>query len=125
MFKQWITILLVLWGISAKADDLCAVVLIEIDQELTLERQGFEATMRINNGLDTIPLSSLTVNVTFEDDNGNVVKATSDPNATDAAFFIRLDDSQNVDAVASGANGSLVSVPIAPLQVIDFAACLA
>jgi hypothetical protein len=36
------------------------------------------------------------VQVLFADEQGNVIKASSDPNASDAAFFIRLDDSQNV-----------------------------
>ncbi|XQE67004.1 calcium-binding protein [Pseudomonas sp. P3C3] len=110
MFKQWMAGLLALWSVGAWAEDkLCAVVLIEIAQELTLERQAFEATMRINNGLDTINLDTLKVNVLFEDDNGNVVKASSDPNATDAAFFIRLDDSNNVNSLQSGADGAITN----------------
>ena len=32
-------------------DSLCATVKLEIQQELTLERQAFDAHMRINNGL--------------------------------------------------------------------------
>jgi hypothetical protein len=88
---------LALWSVGAWAEEqLCAVVVIEIAQELTLERQAFEATMRINNGLDTIALDSLQVQVLFADEQGNVIKASSDPNASDAAFFIRLDYSQNV-----------------------------
>lgn len=109
MFKQWIAALLMLWSVGAWAEDLCAVVLIEIAQELTLERQAFEATMRINNGLETINLDKLTVNVLFTDEKGDVVKASSDPEATDAAFFIRLDDSQNVNNIASGAAGAITN----------------
>ncbi|WP_068830938.1 putative Ig domain-containing protein [Pseudomonas sp. BMS12] len=110
MFKQWMAGLLALWSVGAWAEDkLCAVVLIEIAQELTLERQAFEATMRINNGLDTINLDTLKVNVLFEDDKGNVVKASSDPNATDADFFIRLDDSNNVNSLQSGADGAITN----------------
>ncbi|MBI5787698.1 MAG: hypothetical protein HZA78_02430 [Candidatus Schekmanbacteria bacterium] len=45
--------------ISFAADSLCATVKIEISQELTLERQGFEAHMRINNGLTNISLETL------------------------------------------------------------------
>ena len=108
MFKQWMAGLLALWTVSAWAEDqLCAVVLIEIAQELSFERQAFEATMRINNGLDTIALDQLQVQVLFEDDQGNVIKASSDPNATDAAFFIRLDDYQNLNDVQSGADGAV------------------
>jgi hypothetical protein len=46
--------LLALLSVGAWAEErLCAVVLIEITQELTLEQQAFEATMRISNDLDT------------------------------------------------------------------------
>ncbi|WP_394239315.1 hypothetical protein, partial [Pseudomonas anguilliseptica] len=107
MFKQWMAGLLALWSVGAWAEELCAVVLIEIAQELSFERQAFEATMRINNGLDTIALDELKIQVLFEDDKGNVVKASSDPDATGAAFFIRLDDTQNVNNVQSGAEGAV------------------
>lgn len=110
MVKQWMAGLLALWSVGAWAEDqLCAVVLIEIAQELSFERQAFEATMRINNGLDSIALDQLQVQVSFEDDQGNVVKASSDPNSTDAAFFIRLDDSQNVNTLQSGNDGSVTN----------------
>ena len=72
-------------------EPVCARVKIEIKQELTLERQAFDATMRINNGLDTTSLDNVSVNVTFKDEQGNSVKATSDPNDTSASFFIRID----------------------------------
>lgn len=107
MFKQWMAGVLALWSVGAWAEELCAVVLIEIAQELSFERQAFEATMRINNGLDTIALDELKIQVLFEDDKGNVVKASSDPDANDAAFFIRLDDTQNVNNVQSGAEGAV------------------
>lgn len=107
MLKQWMAGLLALWSVGAWAEDLCAVVLIEIAQELSFERQAFEATMRINNGLDSIALDDLKIQVLFEDDQGNVVKASSDSDASDAAFFIRLDDTQNVNNVQSGADGAV------------------
>jgi hypothetical protein len=40
----------------------CATVKIQIVQELTLERQGFDAHMRIHNGLD-LPLEAVDVDV--------------------------------------------------------------
>ena len=42
----------------AHAESLCAVVKIEIKQELTFERQGFEGVMRIQNNLDGVDLAS-------------------------------------------------------------------
>jgi hypothetical protein len=43
-------------GARAADDAVCAQVKIEIKQELTLERQAFDAHMRINNGLSHITL---------------------------------------------------------------------
>lgn len=73
------------------ADSLCARVVIEIVQELTIERQGFEARLAINNGLTGIPIENVRVDVGFTDENGDPVQATTDPSNTDAAFFIRQD----------------------------------
>ena len=83
----------------AAGESLCAVVKIEIVQQLTLERQGFDAHMRINNGLPHTSLGNIDVDVTFADAAGNVVTATGDPNNTNALFFIRLDRMENVGAV--------------------------
>ena len=61
-----------------QAQSVCARVQIEIRQELTLERQAFDATMRINNGLATSALENVIVEVLFRDRHGNPVVATSD-----------------------------------------------
>lgn len=44
---------------------VCAEVKIEISQELTLERQGFDTRMKINNEFDSIPLEAVTICVNF------------------------------------------------------------
>lgn len=56
-----------LFPLSSSASDssVCAEVKIEIQQELTLERQAFDAHMRINNGLDQISIENVRVEVTF------------------------------------------------------------
>jgi len=87
-------------GESRAADSVCAVVKIEIKQELTLERQAFDATMRINNGLDTLSLENVAINVTFEDETGAAVEASSDPNNTTASFFIRIDSMTGINDIA-------------------------
>ncbi len=90
----------VVYPYKAQAEEtLCAEVVIEIQQELALERQAFEARMRITNALDTLSLDNVLVDVLFEDQEGNPVLATSDPNNTSAAFFIRIDDLNGVSAV--------------------------
>jgi hypothetical protein len=80
-------------------DSVCARVKIEIKQELTLERQAFDAHMRITNGLSHISLENLRVTVSFADADGSSVLASSDPDNTDALFFIRLDSMENIDDV--------------------------
>jgi len=65
---------------QASEDTICAVVKLEIAQELTLERQGFEAIMKINNALEDRPLTDVGVEVNFLDANGEVVLASSDSN---------------------------------------------
>lgn len=89
---------------TAAADSVCADVKIEIKQELTLERQAFDAHMRINNGLSHIMLENVAATVSFKDAAGNTIRASSDPNDTEALFFVRIDFLQNIDAVdGSGA----------------------
>ena len=107
-------ILLSLTGINSHADEsLCAVVKIEIQQELTLERQAFDAHMRINNGLPSSPLTSVNIDVLFEDAEGNTVLATSDPSNTNALFFIRVDHMQGIaDVNGSGTVAASTSADI-------------
>ncbi len=78
---------------------LCATVKIEIRQELTLERQAFDAHMRINNGLSHIPIEDVAVTVNFADEAGNPILASSNPDDTGALFFIRIDSMENIDDV--------------------------
>ncbi len=81
------------------ADSICARVKIEIKQEVTLERQAFDAHMRINNGLSNITLENVQVDVDFADEAGETVRASSDPNDPDALFFIRVDSMENIEHV--------------------------
>ncbi len=75
---------------------------IEIRQDLALERQAFDAHMRIDNGLDGLTLESVGVEVDFADERGKPILATSDPNALDALFFVRIDSMEGI-ADVSGA----------------------
>lgn len=99
---------------SPASNSLCAVVKIEIRQELTLERQAFDAHMRINNGLPHISLENVNVVVTFADEEGTPVLASSDPNNTEALFFIRADSS----GITGNNNGWNID-PIGPSSVAD------
>ncbi len=94
-FPSMMNVLLMLgaffWFCTAQAQTVCAEVKIEIQQKLNIERQGFIATMRIINGLETTSLTNIGVNVKFADRNGVAVRATSNPDDTSALFFIRED----------------------------------
>jgi len=85
---------------SGSSDDsVCARVKIEIRQELTLERQAFDAHMAINNGFSDITLTDIDIDVSFSDEDGNSVLASSDPDNAQALFFISLDSMDNIDDV--------------------------
>ena len=83
------------------ADDetVCAQVKIEVRQEMTLERQAFDAHMRINNGLSHITLQDVDVDVSFTDEEGNSVLASSNPGNTNALFYIRVDSMENIENI--------------------------
>jgi len=80
-------------------ESVCADVRIEIRQELTLERQAFDAFMRINNGLDTLSIDSVDIDVLFEDEDGAPVVASSDPNHPSAKFFITVSSLQGISDI--------------------------
>jgi len=82
------------------AESVCATVKIEIAQELTLEREGFDAHMRINNGIENIALNDVSVTVKFTDADGQPVVATSDSDNTHASFYIRVDSMSGIADVA-------------------------
>jgi hypothetical protein len=93
-------LVLLLPVVSFAADNsVCARVKIEIRQEMTLERQAFDAHMVINNGLTHIALENVDIDVTFSGKDGNPVLASSDPNNTNALFFIRMDSMENITNV--------------------------
>jgi len=106
LFITFQVIILLLFPFYSYAEDsLCARVKIEIKQELTLERQAFDAHMRINNGLTHITLTGVGIEVSFQNEDNETVTATSDPNDTNALFFIRIDSMENIADVDG--NGSL------------------
>ena len=94
-------------------ESVCAQVRIEILQELTLEREAFEARMTINNGLG-IPLDQLSVDVNFADSTGNPVRATSNPNDLTAKFFIRYQTGSGLPSSIAGGTSSRILWLIIP-----------
>lgn len=95
-------VLLSLIASSNKAvaeSSLCAEAQVDIAQELTLERQAFEAHLRINNGMANISLEDVVVEVEFTDEDGQVVQASSNASDSDpdVKFFIRLSSTEHVE----------------------------
>lgn len=78
-------------------ETVCARVKIEIKQELTLERQAFDAEMRITNALPVTPLTEVFVEVKVTDETGLPIPITEDPNDLSAKFFLRQTQKQNID----------------------------
>ncbi|WP_289030694.1 hypothetical protein [uncultured Paraglaciecola sp.] len=93
-------------------ESLCASVRIEIVQELAFERQGFDANMRITNSLEGISVENVKIDVLLMDESNEPVLASSDPDNTEALFFIRLDSLSGIEDVTGGG-------VIAPQSVAD------
>ncbi|MCJ7547064.1 MAG: Ig-like domain-containing protein, partial [Deltaproteobacteria bacterium] len=113
----WACIVLCLPILSSSAlaaDSVCAEVKLEISQELTLERQAFDAHMRITNGLTNISLQAVNIEVRFTDANGATVPASYDPHDTSALFFISLDTMENITDVTG--NGTVEPVTAADIH---------
>ncbi|MEM7395276.1 MAG: calcium-binding protein, partial [Verrucomicrobiota bacterium] len=81
---------------QAQLRSLCAEVQLQIVQEATLERQAFDAELRINNGLPNLALSDVNVSLKIQDADGNNVVFTDNPNDTNALFFVTVAGLQNI-----------------------------
>lgn len=98
---------------SAIAEEICAEVKIEILQEFSIERQAFEARMKISNQLDTFALENVRIDVDFADQDGLPVVASSDQNSADAKFFIRPSELINIaDISGDGVVGKSSSAEV-------------
>ena len=82
--------------VAAAVETVCARVKIEIKQELTLERQAFDAQMKINNTTADGVISNVSVDVKVTDENGAPIAITTDPNNQGAKFFLRVASKQGI-----------------------------
>lgn len=100
---------------AQQSQGACATVKIEIDQELSFERQAFDAKMKITNGLENKPLTQVSVNVWFKDQDGNPVSASTDPNASPLsnAFFYNVSSLDGVSAI----NGTAQIAPSSEAEI--------
>ena len=102
--------------ITLAEETVCAVVKIEIKQELTLERQAFDARMKITNSLDTASMDNVQVDVAFTDEDGNPVLATNDQNSEGASFYIRLDNQATTGITAVDGTESIAASSVADIH---------
>lgn len=86
-------------GHALAQETVCARVKIEIKQELTLERQAFDAEMKINNTTTSDVIQNVSVVVKVTDELGTPVLTTDDPNNLSAKFFVRIASKQNISDV--------------------------
>jgi hypothetical protein len=84
---------------SMAQETVCAKVKIEIKQQLTLERQAFDAQMSINNTTVSDVIQNVGVVVKVTDELGAPVAVTNDPNNLSAKFYIRVANQQNINAI--------------------------
>ena len=97
MFRVFVALLSMFaaqWALAQET--VCARVKIQIKQELTLERQAFDAEMNINNTTDSALIENVSVVVKVTDEAGTPVTVTSDPNDTSAKFFVRVSGKSNI-----------------------------
>jgi len=80
----------------------CARVQIQILQELTLERQAFDATMKINNTTDAGVIENVSAVVKVSDELGTPVPISSNPNDLSAKFFVKVSSKVAINDVDGG-----------------------
>lgn len=88
-------------GVRAE-DALCASVKLELSQQLTLERQAFNAKLVIHNGVAGINLTDVNVTMHFTTGSGDPVSYSSNPNATTNLFFVAAPSLQNISSLPGG-----------------------
>lgn len=92
---------------------VCATIKLEISQDVAFERQSFDAQLRIENGFPRLRLDDVDVKVFFTDEAGLPVAASSDPQNTDALFYIRQTSMQNIEDT----DGTGVVQPLSQVDV--------
>ena len=94
-------------GGARAADSVCAKVRIEISQEVTLERQAFEARMTITNDLPQGEVAEISAVLQFKDEGGEtVIYSTPTSTPTGAKFFVKAIEPA-IQSVAAGKSGTL------------------
>jgi beta propeller repeat protein len=90
LFAVLVVLLACCSGGQALAVGACAKVVLEIPQELTLERVAFDAKLVVTNNLFEKKLENLRVDIEIEDGEGN---------SNDDLFFVATPTTSNINAV--------------------------
>jgi uncharacterized protein (TIGR02597 family) len=100
----------------ASSEGVCARVKIEIEQELTLERQAFEARLTVNNGLPATSLTDFQVELVFQDKDrqthANMATINPSANKDTFNFFYRMADGMAAAGGILGADGKTEKIVI-------------
>ena len=93
---------------QAAGETICAACKLQISQQVTFERQGFNATMTITNGLTGVDLTDISVSIFFTDAQGHPVTSTISPSDTGKLFFYQTVPGQEIPvSIAGGATSTL------------------
>ncbi len=103
---------------EVSAQNVCAIVKLQISQKATLEREAFNADLDISNNIPNQPLTNLKVQIFINDANGNpadnlffvAVSSLSGTNAVDGTGVIQSSSSANISWLiipSTGAGGTL------------------
>ena len=74
-------------------ETMCIRVKLEIKQELTLERQAFDAMLRLKNLRTDYNMTNVSINITFTDSSGNL---------SNHLFFVKLTDLEGMASIENG-----------------------
>ena len=113
--------MLAVWGflllsgsVALGQGSVCARVEIEIEQELTLEREGFEARLGVTNGLPT-SMDNFRVTLNFTDADGQPVAVTTDPASTGKEkFYYRVQTGYTLPSSVDAGAAQKVAYLIVP-----------
>jgi len=103
--RHWLVLLtlamqvLMISSPASAQQSLCAKVQMQILQSATVERQAFDALLRVSNGFPEMTLEDVRVEVIFTDIVGKTVLASSNPDDTNASFFIRVSSMSGISDI--------------------------
>lgn len=85
---------------GVESAEICVQVKLEIPQKVTLEREAFDARLKMTNFLKLDPLTNIKVEIYIRDEAGNPVKfATPEAEDPEALFFMKISNKENIAAI--------------------------